>query len=542
MSKSKRYIYAIISGVLLALSFPPLPMNYFAFFGLVPLLLALEYEQKRMPLLMIFLTFMVYHYGSNWWISSFQAESDPFLIITGFALALIHPIFFMVPTVSYIFIRRRLGLNVALYTFPFVWLGFEWVHSLGDLAYPWLTLGVTQVNNHYWIQIADISAVWGASFLIIWANVIFFKMVLALRESINRGHGFFSFLKSRKGIILTTVFLAILFIPKIYGSYRLGDYDHSKLLKENESVKVGIIQPSINPWRKWDSDLSKQIDLHMHLQDSLVKSWGQIDFGVWSETAVTASRKTNVYRLQRWVDSSGFALLTGYADHVIYDSTNKTHTARKDPFMDNLYFDPFNSSLFISPRHAGMQPQIYHKMRLTPFGEYIPYNEEVPFLKDLVVWSVGISGWTKGKNQHNLVLKKNDDSIKIGSIICIESIYPDFCANFSRLGARMLVVTTNDAWYNHTAGLRQHYEMSRLRAIESRRYVARCGNSGVSGFISPTGESYREAPPYIETAIAGRVPLLEELSFYARNGDWLPQFAVAVYVSFLLIAFFVKKR
>jgi apolipoprotein N-acyltransferase len=547
LTKKKQYIYAVIAGLCLALAFPPISLDLLAFIGFVPLLLVLEHTRKKAPLLLIFITFFIYHYGTNWWISSFQAESDPFLVITGFALAFVHPLFFMVPILSYRFIRNRLGLNAATFALPFIWVGFEWLHSLGDLSYPWLTIGVTQVSDHHWIQIADISAVWGASFLIMVANVIIFRIFLETFKYKEKGLQQKKYFRTRNGIISLVLLLIIYIGPKIYGHYRLDQYDHYELLKSNESIKVGIIQPNINPWAKWSSQVKPQISKHMKLQDSLVAAVGSIDLGVWSETAIpfqshSFNSRKDFPAIQHWLDTNDFALLTGYVDINLFQKGEETTSARPINENSNMFMDPYNSSLLLSPSRTFMPPQVYHKMRLTPFGEYIPYNEELPFLKDLVLWSVGISGWTKGKDQHNLVLKKNDDSIKIGSIICIESIYPNFCCNFSRKGAQMLTVTTNDAWYNYTFGLEQHFDMSRLRAIESRRYIARCANSGISGFISATGETILMAEPYQSTAIADRVPLIEEKSIYAKYGDWLPYLSVSVYLLAFIYAIIVRKK
>src|SRR3989339_857177 len=144
VSKRKIYLTGIMTGVLLALSFPPLPLPLLSFVAFVPLLFALDLKQYRKPFLLIYLTFFIYHGGANWWISSWQSETDPFLMLSGFAIWLVHPFFFFLPLSLFLFIRKKFGFNIAY----------------------------TQIYNRLWVQAADISGVWGLSFMIVLINVI----------------------------------------------------------------------------------------------------------------------------------------------------------------------------------------------------------------------------------------------------------------------------------------------------------------------------------------------------------------------------------
>ncbi len=546
-TQKKIFLLFILSGALLALSFPPLPFPLLAFAALVPLLFAFELDVKpKRPLLYTYVTFFIYHYASNWWISSFQAQTDPFLMASGFAVALVHPFFFMVPVGAHIFLRNKFGSSTALWLFPFIWLAFEWLHSLGDLAYPWLTVGYTQIYNSLWIQIADLQGVWGASFLIVLINVLILKIILLARHArkLSNTKKFYDLpgVKSK----IAAIFLLFL-IPVSYGVSRKMQFNHDRMLKVNPVIEVGIIQANMNPWVKWSSGAMDQIRLHQDMQDSLESSAGSLDLAIWSETAIPFvswdfNEKHRLNFLTDRIDPENTSLLTGFSNFYIYAANDDIpKTAKYMPYDSSQRFDTFNAALMLNPKpYDSLNPQFYHKQRLTPMAERLPYAEIFYFAKSWFEWGVGISGWQKGRDQHNLVMIKDSIRAKVGTIICIESIYPGFCRNFTARGANMLSVITNDAWYDHTPGPEQHYQIAAMRAIENRRYIARCANTGVSGIITPLGNSSLRAPEYKRVGIRGQVPLMEGKSFYVRTGDWLAMLSTLVSAFAIFYGFILK--
>ncbi len=546
INKRKIYLTGVMTGVLLALSFPPFPLPLLSFVAFVPLLFALDLKQYKKPFLLIYLTFFIYHGGANWWISSWQSDTDPFLMLSGFAIWLVHPFFFFLPLSLFLFIRKKFGLNIALWLFPFSWVGFEWLHSLGDVAYPWITIGYTQIYNRMWVQAADISGVWGLSFMIVMINVIVYKLILRYNSIQQENKNFKVFIKTPKVIALSVGLILLIAAPMLYGAFKLPQFDHAKLIKEKKSIKIGIIQPNINPWSKWESNVYRQIREHRRISDSLRKAVGRLDLVIWSETAIpflsfefNSDHKFSY--IQDWVDSSGFSLLTGFTDIYFYKEPKKAPKTAKVLLGDSSrIYDSYNSAIVINPYPNNTDTQIYRKMRLTPFGERIPYEELFLFARKWVQWGVGISSWALGPKQSVLEVKIRDIHTKIGPIICIESIYPGFVKDFVSLGANILTVITNDGWYDYTVGPEQHYQIACMRAIETRRYIARCANTGVSGFITPAGTSILKAPQYTKIGIAASLPLLNEKSFYVRYGDWLVYLCSGICVLFFIISFFRK--
>ncbi len=546
MKTSKKFLFALLSGFLLALSFPPMPFYLFAFIAFVPILFVITNEEKfKHKNLMIYLVFFIYHTGTNWWISSWQSETDPFLMASGLALCFVHPLLFMLPIGLFSLIKKKISTNLALWLFPFLWTGFEFAHGLGEFSYPWLSIGNTQFYNHYWVQIIDIIGAYGASFLIALINVLMLKLILFIRKNTLKSNEIFKYAKSRNYIIAIVL---LILIPNIYGIFRVNHFD---ILKYSDymgkSLNVGIIQPNINPWRKWETSVPEQIEIHKHLQDSLSLTNPKLDLAVWCETSIPYMNiETNAFHeypnLTNWVDTSNVALLTGFTELKLFDNEKEaTPTARKLG-SSSLLYESYNTALLLSPNIKDKNRQIYKKMRLTPMAERLPYADYLLFARGWFEWSVGISAWGIGKEQKNLNLYSNTDSIPIATIICIESIYPDFVRNFANQGAELFTVITNDAWYDYTFGPRQHYILAAMRAIENRRYLVRAANSGISGIISPTGESIIEAPPYKSIAISGNVQLQTSKTFYTKYGDIIAWLSIFISLASLVFIIFKKKE
>jgi apolipoprotein N-acyltransferase len=529
-SKFRPYLLAAASGLLLAAAFPPLPFFLMAFVAFAPLFMifADEANNNRKHLL-LYIAFFCYHFGSNWWIMSWQSETDPYLMMAGFFLALGHPFFFFIPFWGFFYLRRKLGFDKALWFFPVLWTTFEWLHSLGEASYPWLTVGNTQIMNIYWIQFIDITGIWGASFLLVLINVLFYKIVMGFAKLDKPERSFGKFIRIKTNKLKFVLLLLAIFVPLIYSAMVIRSYDYDEMIFNEKTINIGLIQPNINPWQKWEGGVLDQIAMHIELQDSLTNKVGELDLGIWSETAIPYhSLDLNAFHLypflQQWVDTSKTSLLSGFTEIYFFkgDETPSPTAREYGPGSDRIY-EPYNSMLLLNPNpYAQENPQIYRKMRLTPFAERLPYAEVLTFAQSWFEWGVGISSWGRGTEQNNLLVRKGRDSVWIGTIVCIESIYPGFVRNFARNGAGVLVVVTNDAWYDYTVGPMQHYLLSAARAIESRRFVARAANTGVTGFISPIGRSVYQAPQYERIAIAASIPILDNKTIYVRLGDWFP--------------------
>ena len=194
MHTRNKIIYSLQAGLFLAVSFPPFPLFFMAFVGFIPLFFVLKnnYDSNQNKTKhfgnskYIYLTFFIYHTFSNWWISTLQENSDIYLFFAGIALDLLHPVFFLFPFALLYFAKKIIGFEKAIWLFPFIWTFFEYLHSLGDLGYTWLSLAYTQFNNFLWFQIIDLQSIYGATLLICFINVLLYKIVFQIKCIVSK--------------------------------------------------------------------------------------------------------------------------------------------------------------------------------------------------------------------------------------------------------------------------------------------------------------------------------------------------------------------
>lgn len=530
MKKNTRILLSLATGVLMVLAFPPMPFYFLAFISFIPLLYLID-TTKKFYFWNTYATFFIYQIGTLWWVSSFQEKTDPFLMASGFVLDVFHPFYFMVPIILWLVIRIRMPRRLSLYLFPFIWASYEWGRSITEMAFPWISVGYTQVYNTSWVQIADLFGVFGTSFIIVLVNVIIYDLIYNYKNDAST-------FKENKWQY-SSLFLLIV-LPIIYSNIQIARYDHESLLKTNETINIGLIQPNIDPWDKWSAGPEDQVMTLINYSDKLLDSVPDLDLIIWPETSIlylnnSFNLEHNFGFLADWVDTNDISLLTGFVDIVIYDKDAPSITKEMYFGGKDVKYDNFNSALLLDS--GGYD--IYHKMKLTPFGERVPHVEIFTFLTDFIDWGVGISFWGKGTEQKNLsVLNTN---VRLAPIICIESIHPTFVKDFSNKGANLYTVITNDAWYDFTPGPEQHALISAFRAIENKRYVARAANSGVTCFISPTGKIMQRADQYKQASIAMTIPTIDNVTFYAIYGEWLVYFCLLTSVFFLIYSVFKKK-
>ncbi len=530
-------IGALLSGILTGLAFPsPLGLEVAAFGGLVLLLLLVPSARSAAQLFALAYAFGFGFHGTvNWWVGSWQAEADPYLLLAGILLWLGHPLFFVVPIATYWSIARRLSIRTARYSMPFIWCAFEWLHSLGELGYPWLTLGHSQALTTWWIQVADIAGVWGASFLIVLANVALLEAIESVATAFARSpHSTLALLRSRRLIAWLALYFAILVLPQEYGRLRVRQLQR---LPAQDTLRAILVQPDFNPWAKWErlSPL-EQIRFQQRLADSVLERF-PAQLIVWNETAIPISLTLPEYGairegLTQWLATRRAALLSGMAELELFPAHAAPRLARALPWDPTQAYLAYNSAILLTAEGiAG----VHRKIRLTPFAERFPYAELFGELSRLVEWNVGISAWTPGAQQTLLPLALQQDTVQLGVAICLESIYPDFLRTYARQGAHAFVVISNDAWFDHTPGPLQHYAIARVRAIETRRPILRCANSGITAALLPTGEVLAKLPQYRSAALAVALPLYSAESLYGTLlGDALPMGCGVVALAVLL--------
>jgi apolipoprotein N-acyltransferase len=528
--RSKNRLLLILSGILFGISFPPFPFPFtlLIFIAFVPYFFVIT---KKQTLLQVnsasYLAFFVMSLITVYWVGSWQSESDPFLMLSGTVLVFFLPCVMLINSTLFFLSKKVFKRDLSLYFFPFFWVTGEYLLTLTDLKFPWLTIGHGLAKFTSFIQIADIIGAFGLSFAVLWINILIFKGLKSFKENVKVGSIYFS------GAAL--IFILII----IYGFVKVSSADN-----HDKKLKVGIIQPNIDPWNKWElGDLNDILKNYFSLSQKCVDEGAKLI--LWPETALPVYLMSGIYQSE--VDSIYFflrknnvSLLTGMPDFRIYENNPPRNAKYKE--AGKYYYTTYNAILLFQPN--SMDIQRYGKMQLVPLGEHTPFVDQLPFLGDLLKWGVGISSWNVGQDTTVFKFNVGKDTIKVGGLVCYESVFPTFPNYFVQRGAEFLAVLTNDSWYGKLSGPYQHEEFAKLRAVENRKAVVRCANGGVSCLINKFGVTQVETKMFTRTHLVVEVPLNNEKTFYTKHPLIVPVSALifSLLILGLNILIWLKKK
>ena len=516
--------------MLLGISFPPFQTGIFAAIAFIPFFILFEsIEDYPTAFRYSYLWLFVFHCITLYWAGGFTHGKDGFLMLAGTALLVFHPFFYYPFVWAFMFFRKQFGFKASIFTFPLFWIGIEYTRSIGEYSFPWLTLGNTQTYDLSVIQIASVTGVYGISFWLLCLNVLIYFLYAKITVKDWKP-------LSPQAIIFAFVLIAFYLFPKIYGRIQLNK---SAEVKQHTQFRVGIVQPNIDPFEKWEKSVDAQLAIHQQLTNELAKQ--HVDLVLWPETAVPfyildPNNRYYFNLIKHQVDSLNLNLLTGMPD-IHYYHENESIPKSSKTAKNGERYDSYNSSMLL--QHGIPEVQTYSKMILVPYAERVPYSDELSFL-NAMKWNFGLGGWGFGKDTTVFQFYANNSEAKFSNLICYESVYPGFITNFVRKGAQFLTVITNDSWWGNTSGARQHQQYAILRAVENRRWVARCANGGISCFIDPYGNIFQPTTMFTQVTITQDISLNDELTFYSKHGDWLAESCIILGL-FLLSASAGKK-
>ncbi len=487
----KVFLGALWSGVLLALAHPKWDLGPLAFGALLPWLFILASTKERVftsSFLVGFSYFLVLLYWLVPVMTTFGGLPWPAALGTLGLLAAYLALYFGACG----YLARYLGLLEAdakgLFFFPALFVALEFLRGKLFYGFPWGFVGATQYRFLPLIQVADLGGIYAVSYLVVLANYLFF---VSLKR--KEGWGKTAFL----GLLL---FVSVL----LYGFFRLGT-----VWPEGPFEKAALIQGNVPQELKWQPERRRQILARYFSLSSRVLV-RQPSLILWPETALPfffpLDSLSNEVLL--WQKEHGVPLVLG---------APRLGLRSQKPLIHN--------SLFLVD--DGRVISFYDKQHLVPFGEFIPLEEWFPFLRTFAVAS---GDYSPGPAGNPLLLGPGR---VLGPLICFESVFPDLARRQVRQGATLLLVATNDAWFNRSAGPYQHFVQAVFRAVENRRYLLRVANTGISGLIDPWGR-IKQATPLEETL----TPCVEAhhlayFSWYTRLGDLWAGFCVLITI-FLL--------
>lgn len=409
------------------------------------------------------------------------------------------------------------------------WIAYEYLHQSWDLAFPWMNLGNGFAEAHYLVQWYEYTGVYGGTLWVLLSNILAFEIWRMIRTGSDK----------RKTLILSVSEAALILIPVTVSLIIYFGYT-----EKSNPANVVVVQPNIDPYEKFGKlSASDQIERLINLSDSVAQN--NTEYIIWPETAISRATEEksfrsdeNFIRIQNFMNRyKNGNLISGIESFALYD-TAQTETARFDQ-NTGLYFDVFNAAVLIE--NSGTL-QFYHKSKLVPGVEQTPFSNSLSFLKPAFAAFGGSSGSYGRQNEPSVFYSQS--GIGSAPVICYESIWGEYVARYIKKDAQFIAIITNDGWWGNTSGKDQHLQYAKLRAIETRRWVARSANTGISAFIDQKGDIVKRSTWWKSTAIKQDINLNTGLTFYVKHGDYLAKAGSAGSSIFmiLLMTTFLKRK
>ncbi len=490
---------ATLSGLLLVLSFPHAHLTFLAWVALAPLVASVCYRRTRRRLFLLgYWCGIIFFAGTCPWIYDvMRIYGHLSVAAAGGVLALfvlIMALYFGVFALTIGELARRWQFQ-ALMAVPFVWVALEWARAhLIFGGFPWNLLGYAIAPHIGWIQYASYTGIYGVSFLVAAVNALVVAYWLA---------------PSLRRMVSLAAVVLLLAVAELW-SWRLPP--------EPAAAQAVLVQPNLPQQEDYDPDwVRHHPDELARLEQASRAAARSVPPGrqtllVWPEVPVSfyfhhdpALRA----RLLQLAQATRSYFLVGIVDYRP-DAEGKQRA--------------YNSAALLSP--AGEFIGQYDKIHLVPFGEYVPLEDWLSFLGPLVQ---EVSAFSPGPEL--AVLPAGEG--KLAVIICYEAVFPALVRQFVDRGAEVLVNISNDGWYGVSAAPAQHLNMARMRAVETRRFLLRATNTGVTTIVDPYGRLVAQAPAHTEAVLVGSFAFRRQPSFYMRSGDWFP--ALCVLVALLLV-------
>jgi apolipoprotein N-acyltransferase len=529
-------LLALVGAVLLWAAWPvhPAPLALLLFVGFVPYLrleqvLTLQGAKRGRVFATTYLFLFFWNAFTTWWVSYSTLGG-------GIAAVVLNAALMCLPLMAFRRTKERFGSRIGYLSLPIYWIAFEQLHLHWDLSWPWLTLGNGFASATSWVQWYEYTGFLGGSLWVLAVNLlVFWAWFGGSRLPAER----------LRGKWWALAILAVLLPVSISASINHG------FQEKGPGLEVVVVQPNVDPYNEKFPENPHFIpyteQLTRLLQRTEASITPQTRLVLWPETSLeeplfetTFAQTPQVARIRQELLARhpGLSLLVGVTSLSTYpDAAHASPTARHRD--DVGYYDIFNAAAFFADATAA--PQFYHKSKLVPGVEKIP-----PMLSSILsnIDLGGIVG-SYGSQEERTVFPAPPAApgLRLAPLICYESIYGDFAAQYVHNGATLLGLITNDGWWSDSPGFRQHLAYGALRCIETRRDLARSANTGISAFIDQRGTISHRTGWWVGASSRTTVHLNTEETFYVRYGELIGRGAqgLAVLGLLTLVVAFTRK-
>ncbi len=510
---------SVIAGILLGLAW----FEYFNVVVFIGLVLIIELEvvvhgSKRSGLKFFgyaLLSMFLWNSIAIWWLWN----ASGYVTLAAWGL---NAFFMTWPLLAYRWIKSATAHHFGGLALIACWLAFEYLHLHWDFSWIWLFLGHCFNTTPQWVQWYEYTGVFGGTVWVLVVAILAHRLVFEGKRNL-------------------VVVLTVLTVPLLISQILWYSYNDT-----GTPVEVAVIQPNIDCYfEKFEYNVKTglpneryipyqhQVDTFLSLVRQAVRS--QTRFVLLPESSLhqvidetSPLSDPAVQRFEHFLTNHpGLSLLIGADCYRFFPKDAVPQRATIRITQDGYPYEIYNAGLFLADTIG-----VYHKSKLVVGVETIPFAS---VLKPLLLNFGGTTGGV-GKSEVGPVVFVNGQNQSLAPVICYESVYGQYVNEFITKGAQFIGVITNDGWWGNTPGHRQHLDFSRLRAIETRRYVARSANTGVSCFINARGEILQSLPYGQAGFLTSTVKLRKELTFYVRHGDYLARTGAFLAGLFLVAA------
>ena len=534
-TKAALWLLAGASGVLMSIPWLVPHMGMVALVGLVPLLMA-DYIATGAKIK----RFWIWHYSSfvlwnaitTFWVCNATVGGGIFAVLANsLQMSLVWGLFRLA--------KKRMGGAVPYIFLAAAWIAWErWYLTDAQISWPWLVLGNAFATSIREIQWYSITGTLGGSLWVWCCNLGIFGMLLALLEGKWRKWTVAARIASVSAMALLLVGLPL----------TSGIMYHTYQEQSEKQVDILIGQPNLDPYKKFESmEQEEQNDVLLGLLGPELDKQ-PTTLVLAPETFTSDIILNDIPSSPTWQRFHDFLGAYPGTDMLFGAVTNELFYTRSAPGLlsypwRNGWRVEHNSALMLAPDG---RTEVFHKSKLVVGTELTPYPKLFVPLDNWLSKMMGVRNLiARNVGQDEISLLHLSDGTPLGCAVCYESVYGEYCTGYATHGAGFLTVITNDSWWGNTPGYRQHCSYSSLRAIELRRDIARCGNSGISCFINQRGDIVERGPWWEEATLRGTVNVNTRLSFFTRHGDMVGRvctLAFLLLLALLIVRLFVPKK
>lgn len=522
-----RFFLSILTGLFLAIAWTSSSIGFLLFFAFIPLFFLIDTTLSLKKIFLFsFLSFFVWTLGVMSWLGQLSLIINDKLIV--YSAFIIIPLVFSLRILFFVIIKRKINQPWVWIAMPIIWVGMEYILSVGDLSFMWMNLGFGLSANTWFIQFYQYTGLYGGSLLILSFNILVY---LAWKYRSTK--------KRLQALLFTLIILLV-----IIGIVNVSSYVNNP--PKGNKIKVALVQANLNPYEKIEaSSLEKQLKAVSKLIDKIKDQHPDLILcteGIFQNGSLQIDHLDNHNEFNTLKNISKeleAAILTGLITYKVYSEkpiNNNTATSLEN----GLYYDAYNAAVFITPE---LPLQIRSKNILVPFMEKVPFVNTFPALNNFHL------DLNQKKMSYAVLEEKGlfkHKNVTTFPFICRELLFPDHFRKYFSHEMNLITIISNMAWTNSENAHNQLLSYARALSIIFGKEVAYVSNQGPSCFINSQGEIISKTKWNENSVLVEEISLRQGQTFYAKYGDWIgkPFFYLSLFLLLFTLfnSIFFKKK